>query len=306
MTNLTLDTGFLDEVEKIEDQSVTDTGGNFEYVPPAAGTTMARLVEYVELGKQPQKPYQGKPKPPAEEVRLVFECLSPAWLHDVQDEKGNVSKRADRIVLTLKKSFNEKAKYKKVFTAMVYGRPYKHLARCLNEVFLLDIKHNAVGEGADRKVYANIIDSTGIHIKAPVIANPLDGTQINVAPKCPAALSPLRLFIWDMPKIEHWHSLFIDGDYTVKDGDKEITKSKNTIQQKILGAADYQGSPLQIMLGKLNNLPDTKTPQATETAQGQASGNQAISGAAKAETPSSPTAAPASAADDLAALGLEL
>lgn len=44
-----------------------------EYSPVARGSHMARLVGLVDLGLQPQRPYEGKAKPPAYRIRLTFE-----------------------------------------------------------------------------------------------------------------------------------------------------------------------------------------------------------------------------------------
>lgn len=49
------------------------------------GTYPARLVQIIVLGTQPQRPYQGQPRDPAEDIMLTYE-LADEFL---QDEDGN-------------------------------------------------------------------------------------------------------------------------------------------------------------------------------------------------------------------------
>lgn len=59
---------------------------NFKRPPPLeAGTYPARLVQVVDLGLQPQRPWQGEEKPPKPEVHFTYELLDEFLL----DEEGN-------------------------------------------------------------------------------------------------------------------------------------------------------------------------------------------------------------------------
>jgi hypothetical protein len=62
------------------------TGGNFAPQDPLeAGLYPARVVQIVDLGLQPQQPYQGKEKPPAPMILLTYE-LSHEFMKDENNE----------------------------------------------------------------------------------------------------------------------------------------------------------------------------------------------------------------------------
>lgn len=50
-----------------------------------AGTYPARVVSIIDLGLQPQRPYQGQEKPPKQEIKITYELLDEFML----DEDGN-------------------------------------------------------------------------------------------------------------------------------------------------------------------------------------------------------------------------
>lgn len=285
----------------LEDQTeVKNGGGDFEYVPPPAGKTIARFVGYIELGKQPQRPYQGKAKPPADEVRLVFELLNPKKNIRTIQVDGKDTAVADTIGFTVARKLGEKAKFKKLFDMMRYGRDgIRHMAQMLGEDFIVTVFHNESERDGKKVVYANLNDSSGAyHIQAPYIEDPISNerTKINV----PENIRPLQVFLYDLPTKDTWDSLFIDGEREIKNGDQVEVRSNNWLQQKILSATDYRGSALEGMLAGLTDLPTEEpevempleSPTLPQDGQKQPSGTQ---GSPK----------PVSAADDaLAALGL--
>lgn len=246
--NLSIDE-LINIAEQTEDQSVTTAGGDFVREVPAAGKTVARFIEYVELGVHPQKAFKGKEKPDVEYVRVAFELNSPKHIKEIEID-GNKKNVANIMSLTLAKKFGEKAAFKKLFNKMVYGREnIKHMARMLGEGFVIDIVHNIVGEGDDKKTYANMASKDGEwFISAPRVVNPLND-EITAIP-VPEPLNPKRVFLWDNPNKPTWDSLFIDGTRTVKDEKGvESEVSKNWLQQKVQAAKNYKGSPLDAMLG---------------------------------------------------------
>lgn len=253
--NLSIDE-LINIAEQTEDQSVTTAGGDFVREVPAAGKTVARFIEYVELGVHPQKAFKGKEKPDVEYVRIAFELNSPKHVKEIEID-GNKKNVANIISLTLAKKFGEKAAFKKLFNKMVYGREnIKHMARMLGEGFVIDLVHNTVGEGEDKKTYANMASKDGEwFISAPRVTNPLTDEITNIP--VPEPLNPKRVFLWDNPNKPTWDSLFIDGTRTVKD-EKGVEKevSKNWLQQKVQSAKNYKGSPLDAMLGGVT-LPTT-------------------------------------------------
>lgn len=63
------------------------SGGNKDIVEQEAieaGTYPARVAQIIDLGLQPQRPYQGQEKPPVQEILITYELLDEFCL----DEKG--------------------------------------------------------------------------------------------------------------------------------------------------------------------------------------------------------------------------
>lgn len=297
-------------VDTLEDQTVS-TGGDFTNEPHPAGLTPARFVGYVEVGVRAQKPYQGKDKPDAEEVRLYFELNGPKHRR-VVDVNGVPTTFTNVISVKLAKKLGDKAGYKKLFNKMTYGRDsIKHMASMLGEGFLINIVHDTVPgvDGKPAKTYANMRDSEGTYlISAPMIANPLEGTTTPVP--VPEPTQPLRLLLWARPTKEQWASIFIDGTRTVKDAKgQEREVSKNWLQEDIVqNAKNFAGSPLQIMLGGLGDLSLDAAPEVAAGTPAAApepvAGGEVASPAPAATKQDLKPADGAPAADPLAALGL--
>jgi len=252
----------IDKAVELEDQSERKSGGgDFDYEPPAAGLTVGRLVEYVELGKQPQRPFKGRKKPPADDVRITFELTHPKHVKEVEVD-GEKVKIPARISMTMQKSMHEKAKYAKLFDKMQRGREsIKHMAQMLDEAFTITVTHNKSADG--KKTYANITDKDGSFlIGAPVQQDIETGETKKL--KVPEAIGEIRLFIFNAPTKESWDSLFIDGERSIKkeDGTEEI-QSKNFLQNKIKNAVNFPGSAVEQMLeddgGELDDLDSDET-----------------------------------------------
>ena len=254
----------IDDIEETADHTVTTEGGDFEYTLPPAGVTVGRFLSYIELGVHPQGEYQGKKKPDAEVVRLMFELLSPAKNIKEIDVDGGKKKIADQIAFDVTIKLGEKAGFKKLFNAMLYGRQnIKHMARMLGEPFKLFVSHNASKKDA-KKIYANLKDKDGVWgVSAPVTHDELAGTSSTIP--VPEALTARKLFLWDKPTPETWASLFIDGTRTVKEeGKPDREVSKNWLQEKIMSAKNYPGSPLEAMLAGVSELSIDPQPEAAK------------------------------------------
>jgi len=282
---------------ELQDQS--ETVASVDFAPPAAGPTVGRFIEYIEYGKQKQKPYQGKPKPDAQEVRLTFELLAPKNIKEIEIEGGGKKEIADRINITLAIKLGDKAAFKKLFTKMTYGRNnIKHMAQMLGEAFVLEVLHNKAKEGD--KIYANIRDAQGEwKVSPPFVKDPISGNikKYNVPP----AKSPIKIFLWANPTKETWDSLFIDGTREVKEGDVVKQVSKNWLQERILGATDYKGSKLEDLITKVDGLSIDPQDGITETddeIQFDLSASDVALAALEEGKPET------TAEDDLAAIGL--
>lgn len=306
-----------------EDQTETQTT-TFDNDPPEAGVTVGRFIEYIEIGKHDGGQYQGKPKPPADYVRLTFELLHPKKNIKEYEVEGEKRERADRVSIRIAKKLSDKAKFKKLFNAMTYGRDIKHMAQMLGEPFIITIYHNVVEKEGVKKTYVNL-DNDGVYgIKAPFVEDPLEGTRKDVPVR--KEISPLRLFLWNNPTTETWDSLFIDGTREVKkDGGEVEHVSKNWLQESILDALNYKGSALEALIGGVADLPTDEVTDPEETveeeeeiveeapapapkaAPAKAAAKPAAKPAGKPPVAAATKAAPKkeSAADDaLAALGL--
>lgn len=305
-----------------EDQTVTPEQGDFEYKIPEAGITVGRFIEYIELGKQPQRAYKGEAKPPYDEVRLTFELNHPDKNQkEIEVEGVGKKKIAEYISFKLTKKLGDKASYKQLFNKMARGRPeIKHMAQMLGEPFLLTVFHNESGEGDKKKVYANLHDGKDPKtwgIDGPFAVDALAGTKTDISSKIPAPLQPLRVFLWNHPTKDTWDSLYIDGTREAKDDKGNVTQvSKNWLQELILSAKNFGGSPLQIMINGVDNLSVTETKaaavsedkgqDASGVSMGEASSLPA-EGTAESGQPAPATnaaAQPSSAVDALAGLGL--
>ena len=307
-----------------EDQTEVQVAGEYERELIPAGVNFGRLVEYIETGKHKQPDYQGKPKPPADMIRVTFELLHPKKSIVEYEHEGEKKVRGQLITLRVKKSLSDKASFKKLFNAMTYGRSdIKHMAQMLGELFLFNVIHNTV-KGADGKdvTYANLKDDSGYKISAPFIIDPVAETKTPIP--CREAISPLRIFLWNNPTKETWDSLYIDGTREVKDKDGTVTHvSKNWLQELCMSAVDYEGSALSQMLHDVSDLPLGETGTLDQSALGnesaapKASSVQQVAPVQKAGTVASPSKAPPAAAatqkapapataasDALAALGL--
>lgn len=213
-----------------------------------AGYAFGRFIEYIELGKHPQE-YQGTAKEPALEVQLgfaLFNCADRVY----QNEDGSpYIIRPFQFAV----SRNEKAKAFKLFKAMNWKGTAKSFGELLGEVFLIKIVH--VRKSQNDATIVSRIDFDGF-------LPPLD--QATGQPyQIPQVDDNLyQLFLWDQPTKEAWDALYVEGKWD--DG-----KSKNRIQETILSAIDFAGSPLQqlIMGGAVAVLPTTpETPVAAPAA----------------------------------------
>lgn len=259
----------INQAAQEDDQSQTKTGG--DWTAPKPGITVCRLIEYVELGMQKQNPYQGKPKPPAEEVRLTFELLSPA--RDIHEFEGKRS--ADKISFRCKKSLSNKSRFKRLFNQMDYGRGKNHMAHFLGEAFLVEVFNY---EDQNKKTRASLFNGEGMcRIGAPLRpADPLDPNGKPTPIPVPDAISDLRLFLFNHPSTECWNSLYIEGEREVKDDKGTVTgkESKNFIQDSIRAAVNFHGSPVEAMLAAISTPPvptaGENAAQADSLAQAQA------------------------------------
>jgi hypothetical protein len=223
---------------------VTKGGGGGKIWP--AGPVLARLVEVVELGNRAVS-FEGQAKDPAPHIRLGFALFSAN--HSYDDGQPGLIRTFDMTI-----SNNEKSKTHKLFKRMNYSGDKKHFAELLGMGYLLTITHKP-GKKPTDKPYVNIDLDT---ISPPIDVMSQQHYQIPNAPD-----NYYRLFLWNKPTKAQWDSLII------KDADgKELTADKQWIQEDLVKALDFAGSPLEgLLFGTQTGIPAPGTvPAAAPTA----------------------------------------
>jgi hypothetical protein len=273
------------------------SGGGGRLLPE--GYAFGRIVEYIEYGAQPQE-YQGKAKPAELEFSLGVALWGTApngdTYHNAEDGKPYIQR-------TWRKALhrNDKAGAFKLFKSLNWKGTAKNFAQLIGEPILVKIVHVDKVKGDPSKGKKHKIDEAGfLPPLDPVTRAPY---QIPEAPD-----EAYRAFLWSRPTKAAWDALFIDGQF---DG-----KSKNYIQETILAAEDFQGSPLQLLLagaqaGGITALPASPNV-AVPTAPVQVAAPLAQPAASTAVAPvavpsvSTPTPAPVVAAIAPAPVGVRV
>lgn len=221
------------------DMSETGTGGGGAQKVLETGMYPARLVEYIEIGRQ--KNEFDSAKAPTDQAELRF----AVW--ELIDGTMQGPYFVNSYARTI--SNHERSGLKQFFDKMNWRRDVtkKHVAQFLGaDLFLkVDKKKNKSGKEYNQ---ADITELTPPR-------DPMSG-QVYVFPELEDSV--YRLFLFDKPTQETWDSIYIDG--TRDDG-----TSKNFIQEKIMQAVNFPGSALeQMLLGgsgipapALDAVPDT-------------------------------------------------
>lgn len=236
--------------EKGENQTEAQAAGGGSFEIPDAGPGGARLIEYIELGKH-IKSYPGKPDKEVDMVMLGFELVGKRW-PATNEETGREKPFIIRI--TEAKSLNEKANFFKLFSRLNYEGTAKHFAQLVSNAYKATVVHRTSGEGKEQKTYANLKDDSGYTIVPPFVDQADDeGNITRKRVAFPEAVSPLKIFLWDLADKEQWDSLFIDGTFGDKKDDKGNViegsgTSKNWIQERIKAAKNFKGSPIDQVL----------------------------------------------------------
>ena len=202
-------------------------GGGKDFVeqqPIEAGVYPARIVQVLDLGLQSQRPYQGKEKPPANEINITYELVDTFMV----DKDGNELEDKPRWiseVLPLHNLIADKAKstqrYKAADPDEVFGGDFSKLVGVPVNV---SVVHNQVGD----KLYVNV---AGIAAMRP-----------KDAAKCPDLVNPPKVFDLDEPDLEIFGSL------------------PQWLQDKIKKNLKYAGSKLQAALDGKPAAQEQKVP----------------------------------------------
>lgn len=212
-------------METAVDMTVATKGGTARLLPK--GWAFARLIEYIELGNQPQE-YQGVAKDPKPEFQIAFAL----WGAGYQNEDGTpyIIRPYSMAMAT-----NEKAKSFKLFKKMNWKGTFTHFMQMLmtQEAFLIQVVH--VEKSTKDKTIVSRLDLDNVLPPIDLVTQ-----QPYNIPK--VGEDQMKFFLWDQPTAESWNDLLIEGKYD--DGG-----SKNVIQETLLSATNYEGSSLQALIG---------------------------------------------------------
>lgn len=229
--------------EVSDDMNVAESGGGGKLFPE--GYCMARLVEYIDFGSHVQE-FKGVAKAAAPEFQLAFALYGEGYAND--DGTPYIF-RPYRMSL----SRNEKAGAFLSFKAMNWKKVHKHFAQMVGEAFLVKFETKAPSDPTKKP-------RSILNLKATL--PPLDAVSKQPYPIPPARPEDLKLFLWSHPDLSTWHSFYQEGKYD--DGN-----SKNVVQETMLSATDFQGSPLQLLLAT-NQVPYTIPAPKAQKAAGAA------------------------------------
>lgn len=155
------------------------------------GTYPARLVQIIDMGLQAQRPFQGKDKPPAQEIQLTYELVDEF----MKDEDGKDIPDKPRWISETLPFFGlhaDKAKSTQRYNAIdPNGDLNGDFAAAIGFPINVTIVNNAKGD----KVYDNIATISAMRPKdaancPPLVNEPkvfdLDNPDVNVFNKFPA------------------------------------------------------------------------------------------------------------------------
>ena len=248
------------------------SGGGGRLLPKGYG--FGRIVEYVDFGMQPQE-YEGQAKEPAPEFRLGIAFTSPGYCNE--DGTPYLYRPYS---LTL--SQNSKSGARKAFKALNWTNDpgITHFAQFLGKGFAFKIDQK-ISKSTNKPIC--FVDWAGTLACDPVSQQPYEAA----IPQVPDEL--YTLFLWNNPTLEGWDKLYIEG--TTDKG-----TSKNFLQETILSAKNYVGSPLELLLAS-NGRPAAPVVRSKPGAQATPSAPVAAAPAAAVVAPAAPVvAAPAVAA----------
>lgn len=182
-----------------------------------AGTYPVRLVQIIDLGIQPQRPYKGQEKPPCHQIQLTYEFLDEFMV----DEEGNEQEDKPRWIseqMPFKNLKAERAKSTQRYFALDPNEDHEG-----DFTQLLGAPANALITTYDIKNGPNA-GSKGNKVESLSAMRPKD------ARKCPELVNEPKLFVLDDPDMDVFLSL------------------PEFLQDKIKENLEFKGSALEALL----------------------------------------------------------
>lgn len=195
-------------------------GANGPSVPPLApGTYPARVVQIIDMGLQPQRPYKGQEKEPAYSVRIVYELVDEFLL----DEEGNEDKEKPRWIgeeMPLYSLNAERAKSTLRYNALdPNGDLEGDFSKLIGIPCIITIVQNQSEK--TKRIYNNVSN----------VAPLMRGMEIK-----PLVNEP-TVFDLDNPSVESWK------------------RFPEWLQERIKGNLEYKGSPLEKLVEENPSSP---------------------------------------------------
>ena len=173
-----------------------------------------RVVQVLDLGVQPQKPYQGQDKPPCHEIMLTYELAEEF----MKDENGDDLEDKPRWISETLPFYGlqaDKSKSTKRYASFDPNGDFDgDFAKCVGTPVNITIVNNAVGD----KIYENVGNVAGMSAKK--------------AANLPELVNKPKVFDLDNPDLEVFNAL------------------PEWLREKIKSNLTYNGSALQQKLGK--------------------------------------------------------
>lgn len=184
--------------------------------PLEAGSYPARVVQILDLGVQPQRPFKGETKPPCQEINITYELADEF----MKDEEGNDIEDKPRWVSEMIPLFNLKAerakstqRYKALDPNDDFDGDFTQLVGLPCNVTIVQSVSKTNGN-----TYNNVAGITSMREKD--------------AKRMPELVNPSKTFVLDDPDMSVFTSL------------------PQFIQDKITSNLNFQGSKLQKLLGE--------------------------------------------------------
>ena len=207
--------------------------------PPAKGPTGLRYVGYFEGGDQ-KRTFKGEVKSvPC--VRHVFELVGKKH-PPITTDAGIIPVR---MTVEVTRSQDPRSANFGLFQRMNYKGEHKHFVQMLGQAFRGNVVHR---EGSSVTFADLDVKSIGSPT-AEVVGDDGEVTlkQLAVGP----ALTEPKAFLWNHSDLEDWDALYIPGEYPERkreDGTVIPARSKNVLQAWIMGAANFEDSPIDVQL----------------------------------------------------------
>lgn len=289
MSQFDLDAIIEQAAEESVDLSEASKGGGGA-TPPAAGTCIATLIGYIELGRRVKKGYKGAPDKKVRKARWILELAGGTNPH-TKSEDGETT-FAKRITVHTwlpepGKKPSDKSGFYKLFSALNHAKDdkIKIPAQLLGKHVKVIVSQESFTPdgGGDEIVYGSIGNAQDGFRITPAQIDLTDEAgmptgQVKLIP-APAVISSQRCFLWEYANKQMWDSLYIEGEYEEVKDEKtgKVTrpaKSKNVIQEEIMQALDWEGSKMHSILVDGGEL-DTGALEEGDDLPGNAAGSAA-------------------------------